>query len=254
MACFIVAPQYAGMVAPGPLTMRGMPLNLHASPKWGKLVYGSGKSVVVRSLADPSDCFVYRGHNFLVTCAKFSPTGFWVASGDASGRVRVWSWDHPEHLLKVEIQVMACAVKDIDWDPESKRIVAVGDGTQQNASSRAASRRLLCRRCEETRSLCDTLSSLHLYSRHAEADARLHVGHGQLGRRARRPLEARDLVRVQAEPPVPDLHELRGLQDHVLRRPVTHTHCFDTCPPSGIGGGGGRSHQRMSRRKSRDMR
>lgn len=46
---------------------------------------------------------VYRGHNHAASVAKFSPSGNWVASGDASGRVRVWAWDNPEHVLKLEV-------------------------------------------------------------------------------------------------------------------------------------------------------
>jgi WD repeat-containing protein 1 (actin-interacting protein 1) len=48
---------------------------------------------------------VYRGHNHATSVAKFSPSGNWVASGDASGRVRVWAWDNPEHVLKLEVCV-----------------------------------------------------------------------------------------------------------------------------------------------------
>lgn len=46
---------------------------------------------------------MYRGHNHATSVAKFSPSGNWVASGDASGRVRVWAWDNPEHILKLEV-------------------------------------------------------------------------------------------------------------------------------------------------------
>jgi WD repeat-containing protein 1 (actin-interacting protein 1) len=38
------------------------------------------------------------------------------------------SYDNPEHTLKIEVPVFAGEVKDLSWDPESKRIVAVGDG------------------------------------------------------------------------------------------------------------------------------
>ena len=63
-----------------------------------------------------------------VGAAAFSPNGYWVASGDAGGFLRVWSWDNPEHVLKVEVQVFAGAIKDLQWDGESKKIVVVGDG------------------------------------------------------------------------------------------------------------------------------
>lgn len=53
---------------------------------------------------NPADVLVYRGHNHATSVAKFSPSGNWVASGDASGRVRVWAWDNPEHILKLEVR------------------------------------------------------------------------------------------------------------------------------------------------------
>ncbi len=48
---------------------------------------------------------------------------------DASGKVRVWSWDNPEHMTKLETPVFNGEIKDLDWDSESKKIVAVGDGS-----------------------------------------------------------------------------------------------------------------------------
>jgi WD repeat-containing protein 1 (actin-interacting protein 1) len=52
---------------------------------------------------------------------------------DDTGKVRVWSWDNPEHQLKVEVPVFSGKIIDLDWDPESKRIVAVGDGKTLSA-------------------------------------------------------------------------------------------------------------------------
>ena len=48
---------------------------------------------------------------------------------DSSGKLRVWSWDNPEHLTKLELPVFSGEIKDIDWDHESKKLVAVGDGS-----------------------------------------------------------------------------------------------------------------------------
>lgn len=84
---------------------------------------------MVKNYLNPSECFVYRGHASPTTVAKFSPNGFWVASADTSGKVKVWSWDHPEHLMKLETPVFSGAVLDLDWDNESKKIVACGDGS-----------------------------------------------------------------------------------------------------------------------------
>lgn len=93
------------------------------------IIYPSGKFIVVKNLNNPAECFIYRGHSQPTTVAKFSPNGFWVASGDTSGKIRVWSWDHPEHLTKLETLVFAGGVADLDWDNESKKIACVGDGT-----------------------------------------------------------------------------------------------------------------------------
>ncbi|OQS01263.1 hypothetical protein ACHHYP_01480 [Achlya hypogyna] len=113
---------------PHPTTTRGAPTVLGVHPKEPKIIYCSGKLVVIRDLDNPANCLIYQGHNHATTAAKFSPNGYWVASADISGKVRVWSYDNPEHTLKVEVPVFAGEVKDLSWDPESKRIVAVGDG------------------------------------------------------------------------------------------------------------------------------
>ncbi|KAJ0410156.1 hypothetical protein ATCC90586_008434 [Pythium insidiosum] len=116
------------ILAPNPTTTRGAPSVVGVHPKENKIIYCSGKLVVVRNLDDPTDTFVYKGHNEPTTVAKFSPSGYWVASGDSSGKVRIWSYDNPEHTLKIEVPVFAGEIKDLSWDPESKRVVAVGDG------------------------------------------------------------------------------------------------------------------------------
>ncbi|EQC36683.1 hypothetical protein SDRG_06118 [Saprolegnia diclina VS20] len=113
---------------PQPTTTRGAPTVLGVHPKEPKIIYCSGKLVVIRDLENPANCLIYQGHNSPTTAAKISPNGYWVASADMSGKVRVWSYDNPEHTLKVEVPVFAGEVKDLRWDPDSKRIVAVGDG------------------------------------------------------------------------------------------------------------------------------
>lgn len=42
--------------------------------------------------------------------------------------LRIWSWDNPEHTLKLEVQVLGGAIIDLDWDADSKRLCVVGDG------------------------------------------------------------------------------------------------------------------------------
>ena len=50
----------------------------------------SGKSIFVRSIDDPASCKQYVGHTAQTTVARFSPSGFYIASGDVTGTVRVW--------------------------------------------------------------------------------------------------------------------------------------------------------------------
>jgi len=130
---FLSSPFVTKKFAPNPSTERGVPLVINSHPKENKIVYPSGKYIVVRNLDDPNDCFIYRGHANPTTVAKWSPNGFWIASGDSAGKIKIWSWDNPEHLLKIEVPVFSGPVQDLDWDDEAKKIVAVGEGGQMNA-------------------------------------------------------------------------------------------------------------------------
>lgn len=127
---FLASPNKILSIGPNATTQRGAASSINFHPKELKLIYPSGKFIVVRSIDNPDDCFIYRGHAVQTTVAKFSPNGYWVCSADTSGKVRVWSWDHPEHLLKLETSVFNGPVLDVDWDMESKKIVAVGEGTE----------------------------------------------------------------------------------------------------------------------------
>jgi WD40 repeat protein len=59
--------------------------------------------------------------------ARLSPNGEWVASGDVSGRVRVWGLNE-DYTLKAEHQPLSGAIDDIAWSDDGQRIVASGDG------------------------------------------------------------------------------------------------------------------------------
>ena len=80
-------PSFLSHWAPNPSTERGDNLVLGTHPKEPKIIYPSGKFIVVRDVTNPTDVFVYRGHNSKTTVAKFSPNGFWVASADITGKV-----------------------------------------------------------------------------------------------------------------------------------------------------------------------
>lgn len=101
------------------------------------VAYPSGKNIIIRNIDDdeillpntPSkiSILVYRGHKDFTSTVKISPSGAWVVSGDIRGKIRIWSYDHEEHLVKYDCQALTGVVRDIDWDFESKRLVVGGE-------------------------------------------------------------------------------------------------------------------------------
>ncbi|KAF3058665.1 putative WD repeat-containing protein C9G1.05 [Daldinia childiae] len=118
------------ILAASPVTARGQPTQLSTDAKGERIAYASGKSIFVRSIDDPSTSKQYTGHTAQTTVAKFSPSGFYIASGDVSGSVRVW--DSIEAVnTKGEYHIISGRINDIAWDGDSQRIIAVGDGRER---------------------------------------------------------------------------------------------------------------------------
>ena len=88
-----------------PRTVRGQPLSLAGSPDGKNFLYTHGNSVVIRSFDSPQYSDVYTQHSCEVLCARYSPSGFYIASADKSGKVRIWDTVNAEHVLKNEYQV-----------------------------------------------------------------------------------------------------------------------------------------------------
>lgn len=116
-------------------------------------------------LQNPAIADVYTEHAHSVSVAKYTPSGFYIASGgkgpghehvitvirlpqvfymtyvffflsllkwlDASGKVRIWDTTQKEHILKYEYTPFAGTVKDIAWSEDSKRIAVVGEGREK---------------------------------------------------------------------------------------------------------------------------
>lgn len=116
--------------AAAPSTERGVPTLLGGCAKSGRLAYTNGRSVVMRSLASPTDAAVYGEHAVPATVARFSPNGEWVASGDAAGNVHVWGagGEPGQFPLKNDTKALAGAIMDLDWSPDGQRIVVGGEG------------------------------------------------------------------------------------------------------------------------------
>jgi len=121
-------PKLRTTLAPLPTTRRGYGIVLNASPKGDKIIYTNGRTVVVRSLENPSESVLFCEHKAAVSAAVFSPNGYWVASGDVEGNVIIWSF--PQMKVKNTFQI-AKTINDLDWDADGARIVAAGDGAQK---------------------------------------------------------------------------------------------------------------------------
>lgn len=114
-----------------PRTTRGTPLVLGGDPKGKNFLYTNGNSVIIRDIANPSICDIYTEHATLTSVAKYSPSGFYIASADQHGKIRIWDTTQKEHILKNEFQPFAGIVKDLAWSADSQRIVAVGEGRER---------------------------------------------------------------------------------------------------------------------------
>lgn len=117
------------ILAPLPETKRGYGIHLYPS-KQDTYAYGNGKTVIIRSFADPSVTKLFHEHKANVNVAAFSPNGEYVASGDAEGKVIIWSV--LTGIVKAEVPICT-SVLDIAWDADGKRVCAVGDGKQDRA-------------------------------------------------------------------------------------------------------------------------
>merc|ERR1712240_735055 len=74
---------------------------------------------------------VYTQHSCQVNVAKYSPSRFYIASADKSGKVRIWDTVNKEHILKNEFQPISGPIKDLAWSSDNQRIVVVGEGREK---------------------------------------------------------------------------------------------------------------------------
>ncbi|XP_035518224.1 WD repeat-containing protein 1 [Morone saxatilis] len=114
-----------------PQMERGVAKVIGGDPKGNNFLYTNGKCVIIRNIENPAIADIYTEHAHQVTVAKYAPSGFYIASGDASGKIRIWDTTQKEHLLKYEYTPISGKVKDIAWTEDSKRIAVVGDGREK---------------------------------------------------------------------------------------------------------------------------
>lgn len=118
-----------------PFTNRGSHVNLGGDPKGKNFLYVNGNNVFIRDIENPSIVDVFAQHSYPTTCAKYSPSGFYIASGDNHGNLKIWDTVNPEHLVKYEYVPISGPIKDIAWTEDSKRIVLVGQGMQKHGAA-----------------------------------------------------------------------------------------------------------------------
>ncbi|KAG1745275.1 WD40-repeat-containing domain protein [Suillus lakei] len=112
-----------------PDTVRGTSTKLSASKD--KVVYANGKTVIIRDLKNAALSTTFSGHAYNTAVARFSPSGFYCASADITGTVKIWDTIGEDQSVKGEYKVLSGKVNDLAWDGESKRIIAVGDGREK---------------------------------------------------------------------------------------------------------------------------
>ncbi|RXN22231.1 WD repeat-containing 1 [Labeo rohita] len=110
---------------------RGVAKVLGGDPKGNNFLYTNGKSVIIRNIENPAIADIYTEHPHQVIVAKYAPSGFYIASGDVSGKIRIWDTTQKEHLLKYEYQPFGGKIKDIAWTEDSKRVAVVGEGREK---------------------------------------------------------------------------------------------------------------------------
>lgn len=114
-----------------PQVERGVSKILGGDPKGDNFLYTNGKCVILRNIDNPAVADIYTEHAHQVVVAKYAPSGFYIASGDISGKLRIWDTTQKEHILKYEYQPFAGKIKDIAWTEDSKRIAVVGEGREK---------------------------------------------------------------------------------------------------------------------------
>ncbi|RLV95205.1 Actin-interacting protein 1 [Spathaspora sp. JA1] len=128
------------ITVPQPSTSRGTASHISYDSVNQRLAYVNGKSIIVRPVdfksSAPVICFSKHIHN--TTAVSFSPSGFYIASGDESGQIKIWDTSisddttkFEQPTIKSEFQIMAGPIRSIAWDGENSRIIAVGQGKEK---------------------------------------------------------------------------------------------------------------------------
>jgi WD40 repeat protein len=81
---------------------------------------------------------MFTGHKSAVSAVALSPSGYYCASADVTGRVLVWATDG-DFVVKLDKPIFAGPVLSIAWSGDSQRLVAVGEGKDSSGVAFALS-------------------------------------------------------------------------------------------------------------------
>ncbi|OON13613.1 WD domain, G-beta repeat protein [Opisthorchis viverrini] len=123
--------ELVNIIPPLPRVVRGKSVVFGEDPKGNYVLYGNGNSVIIRNLKDVSKNDMYTQHSGAVNVAKYSPSGFYIASADKFGKVRIWDTVNAEHVLKNEFQPFSGPICDLAWTSDNQRIIVGGTGQSQ---------------------------------------------------------------------------------------------------------------------------
>lgn len=124
-----------------PSITRGVAMQLSAEA--GFVAYASGKTAVVRSIAQNSNPgsgeealkgWIYK-HTSTVTCVRLSPRGNMCLSGDESGSIVIWGL-LPDKPIKYQKEgFLGGPIRDAAWSADQERIVICADTRGQSAAA-----------------------------------------------------------------------------------------------------------------------
>ncbi|MCI0551374.1 MAG: TIR domain-containing protein, partial [Anaerolineae bacterium] len=93
-----------------------------------QIVLTESKSALFASLNSPNVLYTFPQSNGVVWSVAYDPNGVYVATGDASGQVRIWKAGDRE-LAREPIE-FGDYINGMDFSPDGKHLgIAIGDGT-----------------------------------------------------------------------------------------------------------------------------
>ncbi|RLO10401.1 hypothetical protein DYB28_012702, partial [Aphanomyces astaci] len=104
----------------------GISAGLHYHPNGQDYVYPAGGCIVIASLSDPHNQVFLRGHDANITCLSMSPTGRYLASGQAGSNADILVWDYPSRQLLFRLSEHDFGINAVAFSHDEKLLVSVG--------------------------------------------------------------------------------------------------------------------------------